>query len=278
MYCEIGACIRPLRVNKWRTYIHIHIYTYTYIRLIPVLAEGQFTQLGVSLLSGAVAGVIATVVSQPADAVLTRMKVCVCVSMCLCTNTLLHTHLLERTLLVRAREYACIAARTRTHTRIHAHTRACTHTHTNMQTHTCTPTRKMLWSSLRWPSFFLTHIHLLLYGCTVVTWFIHIWHDSFICDAHTPVSLMHLFAFAYINTQTAHICADFNSLVHTHALLFVCVCMYVYVRAHVCVALCVQMCAYVYIRTQIYVYLCLFMCVHIYVYVCSFTCVYKQDI
>jgi len=42
--------------------------------LIPVLAEGQLTQLGVSLLSGAVAGVIATIVSQPADAVLTRMK------------------------------------------------------------------------------------------------------------------------------------------------------------------------------------------------------------
>jgi len=42
--------------------------------LIPILAEAQVTQLGVSLLSGAVAGVIATIVSQPADAVLTRMK------------------------------------------------------------------------------------------------------------------------------------------------------------------------------------------------------------
>jgi len=121
------------------TYIHAHIYTYTCIRLIPVLAEGQFTQLGVSLLSGAVAGVIATVVSQPADAVLTRMKVCVCVSMCLCTNTLLHTHLLERTLLVRAREYACIAARTRTHTHARTHTRTHprvhTHTHKHADTH-----------------------------------------------------------------------------------------------------------------------------------------------
>lgn len=42
--------------------------------MLPVFAESQATQLLVSLLSGAVAGVIATVVSQPADAVLTRMK------------------------------------------------------------------------------------------------------------------------------------------------------------------------------------------------------------
>lgn len=41
---------------------------------VPILAERQLTQLLVSLLSGAVAGVIATIVSQPADAVLTRMK------------------------------------------------------------------------------------------------------------------------------------------------------------------------------------------------------------
>ena len=43
--------------------------------IIIITKHGQATQLGVSLLSGAVAGVIATVVSQPAEAVLTRMKV-----------------------------------------------------------------------------------------------------------------------------------------------------------------------------------------------------------
>lgn len=42
--------------------------------LQPVLAERMETQLLVSLFSGAVAGVVSSIVSQPADTVLTRMN------------------------------------------------------------------------------------------------------------------------------------------------------------------------------------------------------------
>lgn len=41
---------------------------------VPFMDDNQALQLSVSLISGAVAGVVSTIVSQPADTVLTKMK------------------------------------------------------------------------------------------------------------------------------------------------------------------------------------------------------------
>ena len=55
--------------------------------------------------------------------------------------------------------------------------------------------------------------------------------------------------------------------------MYVYICIFMYVREHVCILYCI----YIYIYAYIYVYMCIYMCVYVRMFVCICICLYMYE-